>query len=48
MTTSYWKTVERTSPDVNVTLGLGDGMFNDFVELMGAPEMDALGKKYTG
>ena len=26
--------------------GLG-GMFNDFVELMGAPEMDALGKKYT-
>lgn len=25
---------------------LGGGMFNDFVELMGAPEMDALGKKY--
>lgn len=26
---------------------LGGGMFNDFVELMGAPEMDALGKKYN-
>lgn len=25
---------------------LGGGMFNDFVELMGATEMDALGKKY--
>jgi len=27
---------------------LGGGMFNDFVELMGAAEIDALGKKYTG
>ncbi len=26
---------------------LGGGQFNDFVELMGAPEMDALGKKYN-
>jgi 2-methylisocitrate lyase-like PEP mutase family enzyme len=26
---------------------LGGGIFNDFVELMGAPEMDALGKKYN-
>ncbi len=26
--------------------GLG-GMFDDFVKLMGAPEMDALGKKYN-
>ena len=26
---------------------LGGGMFNDFVELMGAAEMDALGKKYS-
>jgi 2-methylisocitrate lyase-like PEP mutase family enzyme len=26
---------------------LGGGMFNDFVELMGAAEMDALGKKYN-
>ena len=26
---------------------LGGGQFNDFVELMGAAEMDALGKKYN-
>jgi 2-methylisocitrate lyase-like PEP mutase family enzyme len=26
---------------------LGGGMFDDFVKLMGAPEMDALGKKYN-
>jgi len=26
---------------------LGGGIFNDFVELMGAPEMGALGKKYN-
>jgi 2-methylisocitrate lyase-like PEP mutase family enzyme len=26
---------------------LGGGMFDDFVNLMGAPEMDALGKKYN-
>jgi 2-methylisocitrate lyase-like PEP mutase family enzyme len=28
--------------------GTGLGVFNDFVDLMGAAELDALGKKYTG
>ena len=44
-----WEDLEVNSgfSEMQTFLQCGGGQFNDFVELMGAPEMDALGKKYN-